>query len=191
MQHHRLAVVITFVVSFTSLAAAPAAPAAPPPKAMEMPMPQLPAEGKRWIEGHLGTWRSSDVVMTMGEKQLKGKLDLKCEKASGGWATLCRGKMDMGKEMPAQEVTFMMGWSIGEGAATLFEVSNMGEVHQHTGKWTDDKSITVTHQGKTWDGKDEKDVLTFAWSSPKEMAIKAEGVSGATTHWTISATAKK
>ena len=159
--------------------------------AAEMKLPQLPAEGRKWIDGHLGNWKAADAVMTMGDKSMKGKMEMKCEKVSDGWATLCRGKMDLGKDAPKQEVTFMMGWNIGDGMATMFEASNMGETHVHTGKWLDDKSIALTHQGKTWEGKEEKDVVTFTWNSPKEMAIKAEGTSGTSTVWTMTATAKK
>ncbi len=185
MKLSHFAVLAVSVVSFTAFAQGKAA------KPAEMPMAQMPAEGKKWVEGHLGNWKSTDAVLTMGDKSMKGKMDLKCEKTSGGWGTLCRGKMDMGKDAPMQEVTFLMGWNIGDSMATMFEVTNMGEVHNHTGKWLDEKSITLTHQGKTWEGMEEKDVVTFTWTSPKEMAIKAEGTSGTATAWTLSATAKK
>ena len=154
-------------------------------------MPTMPPEGKKWIEGWLGNWKSADTTMTMGDKTMKGKMDMKCEKVSDGWGTLCRGKVDMGKEMPAQQLAVLFGWNIGEGMATMFEVTNMAEVHNHTGKWTDDKTITVTHEGKTAEGKVEKDAFTATWNSPKELAIKAEGTSGGATVWTMTATAKK
>lgn len=188
----KLALAVVFVTSFTAFAQGKAAPTAPSPgKQAEPPMPQLPAEGKKWIESHLGNWKAKDVVMTMGDKTLKGTMEMDCEKVSSGWGTLCKGKMDLGKDMPPQEVSFLMGWNIGEGMATMFEVSNMGEVHRHVGTWADQKSISVTHEGKTPDGKMEKDVVTFTWSSPKEMAIQASGTSGTTMAWKMTATAKK
>jgi hypothetical protein len=195
MNLQKLTLAAVLAVSFTAFgqAAKPAEPAkadaakpAGPPAA-----PMLPAEGKKWVESHLGNWKSNDVALTMGEKSFKGKMSMKCDKASGGWGAICTGKMDMGKEMPAQEVTFLYGWNIGEGVATMFEVSNMAEVHQHTGKWADEKSITVTHNGKNVEGKDEKDALTFTWNSPREMTLKGEGTSGGQTLWTFTATAKK
>lgn len=198
MKLMHLAIAAVSVVSFTALAQGKAAPPMPakdakamPAAAAPMPMPQLPAEGKKWIEGMLGNWKSTDVTMTMGDQTMKMKMDMKCEKASGGWATLCRGKSEATKEMPSQEITFLMGWNIGEGVATMFEMTNMGEVHHHTGKWTDDKSITVTHTGKTWEGKEEKDALTYTWNSPKELMMKAEGTTGATVNWTFTAMMKK
>lgn len=185
--------VAVFVTSFTAFAQGKAAPTAPSPNKppAEMPMPQMPVEGKKWLEGHLGKWKSKDVMMTMGDKTMKGTMDLDCEKTSSGWGTLCKGKMDLGKDMPPQEVTFLMGWNIGDGEATMFEVTNMGEVHHHKGAWTDANSITVTHEGKTPEGKMEKDAATFTWKSPKEIAIMAVGTSGTTTNWKMTATAKK
>lgn len=205
MNLQKLAVAAALAVSFTAFAQAakPAEPAkkaddkgaakpAEPAKKDAPPAPPvLPAEGKKYVEGHLGNWKSADVTMTMGDKTVKGKLNLKCDKASGGWGTLCTGKADMGKEMPAQEVTFLHGWNIGEGEATMFEVSNMGEVHFHHGKWTDEKTAVLTHEGKNAEGVVEKDVLTFTWNSPKELAIKAEGSAGGKALWSFTATAKK
>lgn len=179
-----LAVFAAVAVSVPSFAAEPA-------KAEAGGMPTLPPEGKKWVEAHLGSWKASDVTMTMGDKTSKGKMTMKCEKTSGGWGALCKGTADLGKEMPVQEMTMLTGWNIGEGVATLFEVTNVAEVHQHTGKWTDDKNITVTHTGKTAEGKEETDALTFTWVSPKEMLMKAEGTSGGAKVWTFSATAKK
>ena len=204
MNLKKLAVAAALVVSSTAFAQAAkpaepakkaddkaaAKPAEPAKKDGPPAMPVLPAEGKKWVEGHLGNWKA-EVTMTMGDKSMKGKMSMKCDKASAGWATLCTGKADMGKEMPPQEVTFLYGWNIGEGEATLFEVSNMAEVHFHHGKWTDDKTITVTHEGKNAEGKVEKDALTVTWNSPKEMLISAVGTSAGAQLWTFSALAKK
>lgn len=188
----KIALTVVFVTSLTAFAQGKAAPTAPGSgKQAELPMPQLPIEGKKWLEGHLGNWKATDVTMTMGDKLMKGKMELECVKVSSGWGTLCKGKMDLGKDMPQQEVTFLMGWNIGEGMATMFEVSNMGEVHRHVGAWGDQKSISLTHEGKTPEGKPEKDVVTFTWNSPKELAIMAAGTSGSTTNWKMTATAKR
>jgi hypothetical protein len=159
--------------------------------AAPMAMPTMSPEGKKLIEGMLGNWKANDFTLTMGEKSMKGKMTINCEKAAGGWGTLCKGVADLGKEMPKQEVTFLYGWDLATGEGHMFEVSNMAEVHNHAGKWTDDKSITMDHTGKTFEGKEEKDSLTMTWNSPKEIAIKATGTQGTVTAWTISATAKK
>lgn len=40
-------------------------------------------------------------------------------------------------------------------------------------------------------GKDETDTVTMTFNSAKEMVFKAEGKSGATTHWAFMGTGKK
>lgn len=159
-------------------------PAGPPPA------PVMPPEGKRWVDGWLGSWKSNDVALKMGDQELKGKMTMKCDKAAGGWAAVCNGKMEAGKDMK-QEVVFVMGWSLGEGHATMGEVTSVGEVHHHTGKWTDEKTITVVHSGKNPEGKDEKDEATFTWDNPKQVTLKAVGTSGGQTLWSMSAVVKK
>jgi hypothetical protein len=208
MKLMKLAVAAVLAVSAVAFAAEPAKPAEPakkeagkpaePAKAAEPAKkdappapPVLPAEGKKWVEGFLGNWKAADAVLTMGDKSMKGKLTMKCDKTSNGWGTLCTGKGDMGKEMPPMNVTFLYGWNIGENEATMFEVTDAAEVHFHHGKWIDDKSATVTHEGKTAEGKMEKDAVTYTWSSPKEFVFKAEGTSGGQTVWTFTATMKK
>jgi hypothetical protein len=208
----KLFVAAALAVSFHAFAAEPAKPAEPAKKddkaakpaepakkeeakkddkAAPPAMPTLPPEGKKWIEGHLGNWKG-EVTLTMGDQAVKGKMTMKCDKVSNGWGTLCTGKADMGKAMPPQNVTFLYGWNIGDGEATLFEVTDVAEVHHHTGKWTDDKSITVTHKGKTAEGKMETDAVTFTWNSPKEMAINAVGTGADGKQvWSFTGTAKK
>jgi hypothetical protein len=211
MKLMKLAVAAVLAVSAVAFAAEPAKPAEPAKKEAAKPaepakkeeakpaagaaaapaMPTIPPEGKKFIEGNLGSWKASDVAMTMGDKTVKGKMTLKCDKTSNGWGTLCTGKADMGKEMPPQNVTFLMGWNIGDGEATMFEVSDAGEVHHHVGKWTDDKTITLTHKGKNAEGKVETDAVTLTWNSPKELVWKAEGTVDGKSAWTFTGTAKK
>lgn len=202
MMLRELAVAAVLALSATALAQAkPAEPAKGAEKKADagakkdekagMQAPVMPPEGKKWVESNWGNWKSSDVVFNMGDKALKGKMTMKCDKAVGGWGAVCNGKMDLGKEMPAQDVAFLMGWSIGEGQATMFEVSSMGEVHSHTGKWTDDKTISLTHQGKNPEGKVETDTVTFTWNAPKEIALKAEGTVEGKAAWSFTATMKK
>ena len=66
-------------------------------------------------------------------------------------------------------------WLLSRGDATvtirevegalMFEVADTAEVHDHSGKWTSDKSISLVRQGKTLDGKLEKDACTATWVS--------------------------
>lgn len=153
------------------------------------PMPVLPPEGKRWVESMLGKWKGTSE-MAMGDQKMASQDKMECEKASGGWGAVCKMKFEV-KGMPAQEATTLFGWDLATGEATMFEVTNMAEVHKHTGKWADEKNITVVHVGKNAEGKEEKDSLTLAWVSPKEVQVKAEGSVGGQTLWTMTGTMKK
>jgi hypothetical protein len=154
-------------------------------------MPVLPPEGKRWVESPLGKWKSNDMQLTLGGgAAMAGKITMNCDKAAGGWAATCHGKFEV-KGMPAQEAIFTMGWAIGEGQAHMHEMTNYGDVHDHKGKWTDDKTITVVQVGKNAEGKEETDNLTFVFNSPRELVMKGEGTVGGAQQWTINATLKK
>ena len=155
------------------------------------PAPKMSAEGQKFIDAWLGNWTSKDATFTpAGAEAMKGTLTVKCEKVSAGWGTLCKAKF-MFKGMPPMTNTFLMGYNLGTGEATMFEVSDAGEVHNHTGKWQDDKTVSLVHQGKTPDGKDEKDACTASFPSPKELKFDCTGTQGATTAWTFTSTAKK
>src|SRR5687768_7866403 len=120
-------------------AAAPAAPGAAPPAA-----PELTPEGKKFVEAFLGNWTASEAVFTMGEQKMAGKMTNKCEKASGGWGTLCKASFNL-KGAPPMLNVFLFGWDLGAKEGHMFEVSNAGEVHNHVGKWSDDKTVVLTH----------------------------------------------
>jgi hypothetical protein len=64
-------------------------------------------------------------------------------------------------------------------------------VHNHTGKWNDDGSVSLVHQGKTTAGKDEKDACTASWKSPREMKFDCTGTQGGSTVWAFTSTARK
>jgi hypothetical protein len=145
-----------------------AAPAAAPQ------MPTMPAEGKRWVESFFGNWKSKDVVMTMNGQTMNGTMKNNCKKGANGWAAVCEAKMEF-KKGPTMEAVFVHGWDIGSSMATFYEVTSMAEVHAHKGKWTDDKTITVTHSGKNAMGQEESDQLTFTLVGPKEIKVTGSG----------------
>lgn len=151
--------------------------------------PQLPPEGKRWIESFVGRFRSNDVSFTMGDKPVKGKMELDCRRAAGGWAATCTATMTLGKEK--QQMALLYGWSVADGMAHLFEVTNMGDVHDHAGKWDDDKTITVVHRGKSLAGKQGEDSLTFARVGAKQMRVTGKGTEDGAPAWTFAGTFTK
>jgi hypothetical protein len=168
----------------TSLASATSPTPAGPPT------PVLSPEGKRWVQGLLGWWRSNDAAMQMGEQKMNGKMTMACDKTSGGWAAICKGKFTV-KGMPTQEMTVLLGWDSAAETAHMFEVANTGETHNHAGKWIDDKTISLVHSGKNLQGKEEVDTLTFNWVSPRELKVSGEGKQGTNTAWSFTSTMKK
>jgi hypothetical protein len=187
----KYALVAALAVSFSAVAAdapakdakaaAPAAPAAP----------AMTPEGKKLLEGMIGKWTMKDAAFKMGDKEMKCKMVLDCAKSAAGWGTTCKGSQDCGKDMPKIEGLYTFAWDIVAGEGHMLEVESMGNVHNHVGKWTDEKTIALTHTGKNMEGKDEADTVTFTWNSPKEMAFKAEGKSGETVNWSVNGVAKK
>ena len=187
-----LVIAVSMLAGSSALAAdtKPAAAAGAKPEMAAPPAPVLPPEGKRWVEGHVGKWVSTDASMAMGDMKMTGKMTMNCEKASSGWASVCKGKFES-KGMPAQEMTMLMGWDMQGGMAHMFEVANTGEVHDHTGKWTDDKNISMVRDGKNVEGKDETDTLNFAWTSPKELKVSGDGKQAGVVAWSFTSTMKK
>lgn len=187
----RLNAMVGLVVVFAAGSAlAQEKKAAEPPAAAGPPVAKMSPEGRKYIDGWLGKWSSSDATLTAGDQKMTGGLKVDCEKVSSGWGTLCRATFSF-KGMPPMTNTFLMGWDLGTQEAHMFEVSDAGEVHNHAGKWTDDKSVSLVHQGKTFEGKDEKDACTATWASAKEMKLECVGTQGAATMWTFSANSKK
>lgn len=165
-------------------ATAGATPPAAPPAA------KMSDEGKKLLEGLRGKWTAKDASFTMGEVKAQGTLKMTCEAVSGGWGTLCKGVFNF-KGAPPQNATFLFGWDIATGEAHMFEIGDTGEVHDHSGKWLDDKSVSLVRQGKNVEGKDEKDDCKATFNSAKEMVFACTGTQGATTAWTFTSTNKK
>jgi len=152
--------------------------------------PTLPAEGRKYVEGWLGQWTSNDATLTSGDQKMQGSLKMACESVSSGWGTLCKGTFDI-KGLPPSASTFLMGWDIGTGEGHMFEISDNAEVHDHSGKWLSDKSISLVRQGRTYDGKNEKDACTASWPSAQELELDCTGSQAGATVWTFSATMRK
>ena len=182
---------LTIAISFlASAAVAQDEAAGPAAKPAGMQPPALSPEGKKWVESMLGKWKVNDMAMTMGDHKIAGKMTITCEKAAGGWSSLCKAKMEA-KGMPPQEMSMMLGWDMAEATGHMFEVANTGEVHDHSGKWIDPQTITLVRKGKNMQGKEETDSITFKWVSPKEVAVTGSGTSGGATLWSFTSTAKK
>ncbi len=179
-----LAAVATSAVAEESKASGGSAPAGAAPGA-----PKLPPEGKKWVQGFVGRFAAKDVVFDVGGQRMKGKMTLDCAPGAGGWAATCNAVMDFGKQK--NRMVLVYGWDVAAGKAHMLEVNSMGEVHDHAGGWTDDRTITVVNRGQTPDGKASEDALTFAWKSPKQVVVTGQGTTGGANAWTFSGTFSK
>jgi hypothetical protein len=184
-----LALAIALAVLAASVARAQAnkqankEPAAPP-------APTMSAEGKKFVQGWLGQWTSSDASLTAGAQKMQGPLRMSCESVSSGWGTLCKGTFEL-KGMPPSASTFLMGWDVATGTGHMFEISDTGELHDHSGKWADGKSITLVHEGKTPAGPQEKDSCTATWASARELKFDCTGTQAGVPVWTFTSTSRK
>jgi hypothetical protein len=153
-------------------------------------MPKMSAEGRKFLDGWVGNWASNDTVLTMGTQKMPGSLKMACQSVSAGWGTLCKGTFST-PGMPISEATFLMAWDLATAEAHMFEVTDMAEVHDHSGKWTDAKSVSLVRQGKTLEGKMEKDSCTATWVSASELKFDCTGTQAGATVWTFTSTNKK
>jgi hypothetical protein len=163
---------------------------APKPAVTPPPAPKMSAEGRKFLDGWIGNWTSTDTVYTMGTQKMQGSLKMACESVSAGWGTLCKGTMTT-EGMPPSEGTFLMAWDIATGEGHMFEVMDTAEVHDHSGKWINDKSVSLVRQGKTLDGKMEKDSCTVTWVSSSELKLDCIGTQAGKTVWTFTSTSRK
>jgi hypothetical protein len=177
-------VALLLAVSATAHAQATSKPAAPPSA------PSMSAEGKKFLQAWVGQWTSNDATMTSGDQKMQGSLKMNCESVSSGWGTLCRGTFDI-KGQPPSAATFLMGWDIATGEGHMFEVADTAEVHDHAGKWVDDKTISLVRNGKSLDGKDETDDCRATWASARELKLACTGTQAGATVWTFTSTCRK
>ena len=152
--------------------------------------PTMTAEGKKFLAGWVGNWAANEATMTMGTQKMQGPLKMSCESVSAGWGTLCRGSFDI-KGMPPSAGTFLMGWDIATGQAHMFEVMDTAEVHDHSGRWLNDKAVSLVRQGKNLEGKLEKDACTATWLSAAELKLECTGSVAGATAWTFSSAFRK
>jgi len=182
---HSLVVLLVVALAPVVHSQEKARPAEAPP-----PAPKMSAEGRKFLDGWIGTWNAADMAFTMGGQTMKGSFKLDCQKVSAGWGTLCKGTFNTAG-MPPSEGTMLMAWDIATGEAHMFEVMDTGEVHDHSGKWTSDKSVSLLRQGKTLDGKMEKDACTATWPTASELKFDCTGTQGGATVWSLTSTARK
>ena len=84
-----------------------------------------------------------------------------------------------------------MAWDLATGQGHMFEVMDTAEVHDHSGRWINDKAISLVRTGKTLDGKLEKDACTATWVSARQLKLDCTGTQAGATVWTFSSAFRK
>jgi uncharacterized protein DUF1579 len=152
-------------------------------------MPQVPDQIKKlyFMEG---TWEGN-ASMTMGSDVSKGTVKHIVSKISEGWGLLIDEYIDipsMGKPYIGHNI---LGYHTGEGMFHLYTIDNFADVHDHSGKMTDDKTLSLEYNGLTPDGKKYKEKLTMTIVSSSELNLGGEAIIDGVTAYTFSINEKK
>lgn len=144
------------LVLLASTAAAAQQPPAPPP------------EVKKTVDAFFGNWASSITMTTPDGKETKFKGTWACgKKIAGGIAVEC----SMSTKIPGMgemiESDFI-GYDPETKSVHMMTWSNAGEIHDHKGTWTDDKTVTIDFTG-TAGGKPLQEHMVITWADAKSL----------------------
>jgi len=156
--------------------------AAKPPALHEMP------DVKKVVDAFAGKW-AMDAELTMpGAKPEKTKVTMECKKIAMGAGVSCamEGKSSMG---PMAQTCMIAHDPEGSGVH-LMCVTSMGEVHDHKGKWKDDKTLEFEPYKGTMMGKPATETVTMAMADAKTMTMTSTTTT-AEGDFVFSSTAKK
>ena len=105
-----------------------------------------------------------------GQAPVKFQGTWDCKRIAAGAAAEC----SMSAEVPGfgrMEETDLWGYDPETKSVHIMTWNNMGEVHDHHGSWTDDKTIALTHSA-TAGGKPVEETFRFEFTGPNEMRFK-------------------
>jgi hypothetical protein len=152
---------------------------------MEAPQPaQEVAKLMAWT----GTFEG-EASVSMNGKTTPFKLKHMNRQASQGWALICEEKADI-PEMGRYEAVNIFGFDAGKKMLHLYTVSNMGDTHDHWGKWTNDKTFDMKYEGMQ-DGKPMVETIHCVFDSPTQYHFTSETKVGGQMYSTFSATMVK
>jgi len=161
-------------------AATPAkAPAAPPPA------PAMPPELKKTVDAFTGTWTiDATVTMPGAPNPIKLKETIVCKKTVAGRVASCTGTANVPALGGKMEDLMLVTYDTEAKKVRVMGLSSMGEVHDHTCAWKDDKTLacdplSVTAMGgaatvafeMTFDGKSAKLSETTTLKDGSKMAM--------------------
>jgi hypothetical protein len=149
--------------------------------------PRMTEPGRKFVDAWLGRWSASDVALTMGGQTMRGSIEMSCESVASGWGALCTRKAAIAG-LPPWTAVFLVGWNIGTGEGHLFEVSEAADVNDLAGAWAADGTITLTRDGKSLEGQQERIACRLAWPSAATSTVACTSTQSGATAWTFSYT---
>jgi hypothetical protein len=145
-------------------------------------------EVKKIVDALSGKW-ATDAEMTMpGAKPEKAKLSMECKKIALGAGVSCsmEGKTSMG---PMAETCMIAHDPEGSGVHMMC-VTSMGEVHDHKGKWKDDKTLEFEPLKATMEGKPITETVVMTMADAKTVSMTSTTTT-ANGDMVFSSTSKK
>jgi hypothetical protein len=140
-----IAIAVLMLVAGTTAYSGPAVKQGPVP------------EGVKKLYTFLGNWKGKATMAANGETQgFDYFMDMKTD--ADGWGILYHEKGLIPNATPYLGFG-MLAFDVNDNSLHIFTVSNYGDVHDHKGNWSDDKSFTLVYNG-TMEGKPMKEELS-------------------------------
>jgi len=153
----------------------------------QMSPPTVPDLTKK-LQSFVGTWEGTGT-MAMGDMKHQMKITHITESTADGWGLLNTEINEM-EGMQTYRAVNTFGYDAGTGLTHLYTVSNYGECHDHKGKWTDEKTLKLQHDGMM-DGKPMTEVIDITLDSPTQYHFTGTTTVGGEQVSYIEATVKK
>jgi hypothetical protein len=126
---------------------------------------EVPVPAKR-LEILLGTWKGDALLIANG-RSVSWKPKWTCGMSSGGWGVTCKlsGKIP---GVGQYDETDVFGYDEGSDLVHWFSTSSRGEVHDHSGRWIDGKTLQLE-----WRAGHKFERLTLTIDGP-EIVVKSD-----------------
>lgn len=130
--------------------------------------PKIPEQAKK-LYRFLGAWEGKGTL-TMEGKTSPIRVKHVVSKVAKGWGIKMEETVessDLGRYVSLS----IGGYDAGEDMFHIYTVDNFGSVHDHKGKWTEENSFALVHEGMQ-EGKKFVETVPFTFTSPKEYHLK-------------------
>jgi hypothetical protein len=150
--------------------------------------PHVPDVVQQHLWPLVGNWRG-EAKMTVGGTTTTFPYTHKSMKTAGGFGLqVIDGGTIPG--MGAYTGTNLFGYDAGTGTLHLFTVDNVGDVHDHAGKWAGEKNVVLRYEGIS-EGKPMVEIITIDFDGPRQYSFKSVVTVGGEPYQTFEATMKR